>query len=29
MKMELTDERRKGYLVCTLMVVISCLYYGI
>lgn len=26
MKMEWTDDKRKGYLVCGLMVLISCLY---
>ena len=26
MKMELMSERRKGYVVCGLMVLISCLY---
>ena len=26
MKMELTDEKRKGYVVCALMILVSCLY---
>ena len=24
MKMELTDEKRKGYVVCALMILVSC-----
>lgn len=26
MKMELTAEKRKGYVVCALMILVSCLY---
>lgn len=26
MKMELTNEKRKGYVVCALMILVSCLY---
>ena len=26
MKMELTDEKRKGYVVCSFMILVSCLY---
>ena len=29
MKMELTDEKRKGYVVCALMILVSCLYFGL
>ena len=26
MKMELTNEKRKGYVVCALMILVYCLY---
>ena len=29
MKMELTNEKRKGYVVCALMILVSCLYLEI
>ena len=29
MKMELTNEKRKGYVVCALMILVSCLVFGL